>query len=319
MKKIISALLGIFVILTLFIGCMQNTGSNPRQPSAETSGNQDKITVYASFYSVYDFAKNIGKDRINLINMVPSGSEPHGWEPAPSDIVGLENADVFIYNGAGMEHWVESVLDTLSNKELIVVEASAGIELIEGHTHEEDGHEEEGHEALDPHVWLNPQYAKKEAENIKNALIKADAANADFYEENYAQYAARLDALDREIEDALSGLENKTIVVAHEAFGYLCHRYGLTQLGIEGLSSDSESDAARMAEIIEFVKANKVKVIFFEELVNPKVAETIAAETGSATDILNPLEGLSEDNAAAGEDYISVMQKNKEALVKALS
>lgn len=325
MKKTVSFIVGALLALSLFAGCAQgaSSGTVSQPDSSAAQSGEEKLVVYASFYPVYDFAKNIGKDRIELINMVPAGTEPHDWEPAPTDIVGLENAQVFIYNGAGMEHWVDSVLSGLSNQDLLVVEASKGIELMEGHTHEEDEHEgeeaAEEEEAMDPHVWLNPQYAKVEAENIKNALVQADPDNAEYYEANYTEYAAKLDALDQKMEEALNPLENKTIVVAHEAFGYLCARYGLTQVGIEGLSPDSEPDAARMAEIIEFVKTNDVKVIFFEELVSPKVAETIADETGSATDVLNPLEGLSEDDIAAGQDYITVMEKNLDALLNALA
>ena len=131
-------------------------------------------------------------------------------------------------------------------------------------------------------------------------------------------YAAKFDKLDQEYKDTLSNLQNKNIVVSHEAFGYLCDAYGLTQMGIEGLSPDSEPDPARMAEIIDFVKTNKVKVIFFEELVSPKVAETIAAETGAQTQVLNPLEGLSDEDIKGGADYFSVMEDNLSQLKAAL-
>ena len=180
---------------------------------------------------------------------------------------------------------------------------------------EEHGHD---HGQFDPHVWLSPVNAKKEMENIKNAYVKADPENKDYYEKNYQTYTAEFDKLDQEYKDTLSALPNKSIVVSHEAFGYLCDAYGLTQMGIEGLSPDSEPDPARMAEIIDFVKANHVKVIFFEELVSPKVAETIAAETGAQTQVLNPLEGLSDEELKNGADYFSVMEDNLKQLKAAL-
>ena len=155
-------------------------------------------------------------------------------------------------------------------------------------------------------------------ENIKNAYVKADPDNKDYYEENYRTYAAAFDKLDQEYKDTLSALPNKSIVVSHEAFGYLCDAYGLTQMGIEGLSPDSEPDPARMAEIIDFVKTNQVRVIFFEELVSPKVAETIAAETGAQTQVLNPLEGLSDEDLKNGADYFSVMEDNLAQMKAAL-
>ena len=155
-------------------------------------------------------------------------------------------------------------------------------------------------------------------ENIKNAFVEADPANKDYYEANYEKYAAEFDALDKQFTETLSQFENRDIIVAHEAFGYLCDAYGLNQVAIEGLNSDSEPDPARMKEIVEFAKEKDIKVIFFEELVSPKVAETIAKEIGAETMVLNPIEGLTEEQLEAGEDYLSVMAQNLEALKVAL-
>lgn len=295
--------------------------------SKDTDGQ--KLKVMASFYPMYDFAVKIGGDKAEVTNMVPAGTEPHDWEPAAADIKNLEEAALFAYSGGGMEHWVDDVLASLETKKLVSVEASAGVTLRSGHIHDEEEHkgaeehteeEEHGHDhgQFDPHVWLSPVNAKKEMENIKNAYVKADPENKDYYEKNYQTYTAEFDKLDQEYKDTLSALPNKSIVVSHEAFGYLCDAYGLTQMGIEGLSPDSEPDPARMAEIIDFVKANHVKVIFFEELVSPKVAETIAAETGAQTQVLNPLEGLSDEELKNGADYFSVMEDNLKQLKAAL-
>ncbi|BCJ98247.1 metal ABC transporter substrate-binding protein [Anaerocolumna chitinilytica] len=322
MKRIICLFTAIMLIAVLTAGCGNKNENNkePQVSSAETGGEAsgdaknsdtgDKLKVVTSFYAMYDFAEKIGGDKVSVINMVPAGIEPHDWEPAASDITNLEKAQVFIYNGAGMEHWVDTVLDSLSNKELVITEASSGITLQKGHS------EEEG--TYDPHVWLNPENAKSEMNNIKEAFIKADPNNEANYSENYETYAAKLDALDKKYKETLTALENKDIIVAHEAFGYLCNAYGLNQVGIEGLSPDSEPDPSKMEETIQFAKDNKVKVIFFEELVSPKVAETIAKEVGVKTDVLNPLEGLSEDDIKAGGDYFSVMETNLTSLAEAL-
>lgn len=280
----------------------------------------DKLNVMTSFYPVYDFTLKVGGDKVNVKNMVPAGTEPHEWEPGTRDIASLEESNVFIYSGAGMEHWTEDVLKSLSNKNLIVVEASSGITLKEGHE-EEEGHKEEDdhdHGEFDPHVWLDPKNAKKEMENIKDGLIKADPKNKDYYEANYKTYAEKFDQLDQSFQETLAPLPNKSIVVSHEAYGYLCSAYGLNQVGIEGLTPDSEPDPARMAEVIDYVRDNKVKTIFFEELVSPKVAEAIAKETGAKTEVLSPVEGLSDKELEAGEDYFSVMEKNLAALKEAL-
>lgn len=282
-----------------------------------------KLTVMASFYPMYDFAVKIGGDKVAVANMIPAGTEPHDWEPATKDIANLEKADVFVYSGAGMEHWAEDVLKTLKNQNLTVAEASSGITLMKGHEHEEGENqeaesEEHEHGEFDPHVWLSPANAKIEMENIKDAFVKADPENEAYYQANYETYAGKFDELDKKYKDTLSPLPNKSVVVAHEAFGYLCDAYGLTQMGIEGLSPDSEPDPARMAEVIDFVKENKVKTIFFEDLVSPKVAETIAKETGAKTEVLNPLEGLTDEQLKNGDDYFSVMEKNLTVLKEAL-
>lgn len=292
----------------------------------------EKLKVMASFYPMYDFAEKIGGDYVEVTNMVPAGTEPHDWEPAATDIKNLEEADVFIYNGAGMEHWVEDVLASLENKDLKAVEASKGLELLAGgeeaeatsedqtETDSEAATDDQAEEvSYDPHVWLSPKNAKQEMSNIKDALIEADPDHAEAYEQNYETYATKMDDLDAEYQEKLADTKSKDLIVAHEAFGYLCRDYGLNQVGIEGLSPDSEPDAKRMNEIIAFAKENNVKTIFFEELVSPKVAETIASEIGAKTAVLNPLEGLTDEEISAGEDYFSVMESNLEALTQALN
>lgn len=309
------------VSAAILSGCTRAAAPNPAA-KADAMESKKMLKVMASFYPMYDFAAKIGGDKAEVITLVPSGTEPHDWEPAAADIRNLEEADLFIYSGAGMEHWVDDVLASLDNKNLISVEASKGVALRDGHSHsheEEEGAgepEEEGQ--YDPHVWLSPLNAEKEMENIKNAYIKADPDNRDYYEANYELYASRFADLNQKFKDTLSSLPNKDIVVSHEAFGYLCDAYGLNQVGIEGLSPDSEPSPARMAEIIDFVRANHVRVIFFEELVSPKVAETIAKETGSSVQVLNPLEGLSDEELESGADYFSVMEKNLKQLEAAL-
>ena len=311
--------------VSLLTGCGSQAQSSSEPKKA--------LSVMASFYPMYDFTQKIGGDKVAVTNMVPAGMEPHDWEPAASDIVALEKANAFIYSGAGMEHWVEDVLHSLENKNLVTVEASEGIALREGHHHNHDGddadehaghgeaeHEEHGHErtGYDPHVWIAPMNAKWQMENIKNALVKADPANKDYYEANYTTWSAECDKLDQEYRDTLSDVSDRDIVVSHEAFGYLCDAYGLHQFGIQGIEPDAEPDPGRMAEIQDFVAEHGVKVIFSEELVSPKVAQAIADATGAKVSVLSPLEGLSDEQQEAGDDYFAVMRKNLEALKEAL-
>ena len=300
--------------LSLLTGC----GTQP----ADTAAGDGRLRVLTSFYPMYDFACKIGGDCIDVTNMVPSGTEPHDWEPSTNDFKNLEKADVFIYNGADMEPWADDLLVSRSDT-LRVVEASENVELRTTDGEHEHAHEHEDadhhHGDFDPHVWLDPENAKIEMEAIRDALCAADPENSTVFQSNYEKYAAELDALDAEFREKLAPLPNRTIVVAHEAFGYLCDAYGLTQVGIEGLSPDSEPDPGRMAEVIDFVREHSISTIFFEELVSPKVAEAIASETGAQAKMLSPLEGLSDEQAAAGADYFSVMHDNLAALMEALN
>lgn len=333
-KKILFLLAGI----VLFSGCSK--GAETKDAGKDTE-NKEGLRVYASVYPMYDFAKKIAGDKLDVEMVMPQGTEPHGWEPDTKAIKNLESADLFIYNGAGLESWTDKVIDSLSNKDLKVVEASEGVDLIKSshdhededhdhqgaeenhnHNHEdhEEDHEHEGHHhgPMDPHVWISPKNAKIEMENIKNALVELDKENADYYESNYQKYAKMLDELDAKYSEQLSALPNKTIVVSHEAYGYLCKDYNLTQIGIKGVNAETEPDAKKMAEIINYVKENKITTIFTEELIDPKVSKIIADETGCVVKVLSPIEGLSEEQIKNKADYFSIMEENLENLVGAL-
>lgn len=290
--------------IMLLCGCTQNeTGSGSFQ-------EEDKIAVVTTIYPMYDFVSNIAKDRAEIINLVPAGTEPHDFELSTRDMQLMEQADMFVYNGAGMEHFVDKTLEAVSNEKLVVVEAA---EQINAESAQADSDVEE-----DPHTWLSPVNAIAEAEAIKDAFIRLDEENADYYQENFEAYKEKLEALDAQYREELKNLSKDTIVVAHEAFGYLCAEYGLKQEAIEGLIPESEPDAARMKELIDFSREHEIKVIFFEELVSPKVAQAIADEVGAETAVLNPIEGLTAEQQEAGLDYISIMEQNLEALKRAL-
>ncbi|CAM3638193.1 MULTISPECIES: metal ABC transporter substrate-binding protein [Saccharibacillus] len=334
-----ASLLGLMLVLG---GCGSNAaapaGTAPANGSAENGGTSgqaaapaDKLKVEASFYPMYEFARQVGGDLADVELLVPAGTEPHDWEPTPKDIARISEADLLVYNGAGMESWVDQVLNATSGDAPAVVEASAGIDIMEGsedehdheHGHEHDAAAEEGHDhdhgGLDPHVWLSPRLAIEEVRGIEAAFAKADPGNADRFKSNADAYVAKLEALDKEFASGFADTKRKDFVTQHAAFGYLARDYGLTQVPIAGLSPDQEPSAQEMAEIVEFAKANDVKTIFFETLVSSKVAATIATEIGARTAVLNPLEGLTEEETAAGADYLSVMRTNLQQLQSALN
>jgi len=294
------------------LGCANSSGAGFPE-------DNQKLNVATSFYTMYDFASKIGGDKVNIVNIVPSGMEPHDFELKSGDITRLQKAKVFIYNGAGMENWVDKVVTSANNKDLILVEASKGIKLLEGSAVHEGEKKGENVLQYDPHVWLNPQNAILELSAIKDAFVKADPKDKDYFEQNFETYKVKINELDKEYKSVVSSFKKKEIVVAHAAFGYLCDAYGLKQVAIEGLNAESEPTAARMAEISKYAKEQKFKVIFFEELVSPKVAQTIAKEAGAQTEMLNPLEGISDDAKKQGKEYISIMRDNLESLKKALN
>ena len=233
--------LGLFGLgsVALLAGCTSQGSSDNAKTTSDTGSK--KLNIVASFYPMYDFAKKVAGDNADVTCLVPAGTEPHDWEPSTKDMKTIQDADILVYNGAGMEHWVEDVLDGLGKEsKLVAVEASQGIELRkldhedEDHDHESDTEKEHEHEHhhgdTDPHVWLSPVNAVAQMKNICDALSKADAAHKDVYEDNYKKAQANFETLDGEYHKQLDPLSNKTIVVSHEAFGYMCDAYGLKQM-----------------------------------------------------------------------------------------
>lgn len=311
-SKLSSILIGLSLITILILsGCSKQSNVNIVE---------GKVNVVTTFYPLYDFTKAIGGEHVNVINLVPAGVEPHEWSPKSKDLINMTKAEMFVYNGAGFEGWVGTFLDSKKkDSKQVVIEASQGIALLNATEKEEDHDHDHGKEAgVDPHVWVSPKSAKQMAESIKNGLVQADAAHKADYEANYSKLAQQLTALDAKFSESLSKVTKKEIVVSHQSFGYLARDYGLTQMPIMGLSPDAEPTAQVMKEINKFVKDHQVKTIFFEELVSDRLAKTLAKDAKIETDMLNPLEGLTEAQLSAGENYISVMEKNLQKLLKAL-
>lgn len=324
----LAALAGLFAVL-LVVGLAGCGARGTQVPASSAAADGGKVKVVASFYAMADFAEMVGGDHVEVTNLVPAGTEPHDWEPSATDMQTIQDADLLVYNGASMEHWVDDTLSSLGSQAPKAVKASDGIQLLAGDHHDHGDAATDAAETVadgatdkaevDQHVWLNPENAKAELANIRDALSEVDPAHKDDYAKNYETYAAKMDQLDKDFRDRLSDVPNKTIVVAHEAFGYLCDAYGLTQAPITGMDAEGEPDAQTMASIIDQVKSQNIKVIFSEDLVSPKVAQQIADATGATCEVLNPIEGLTDEQIGRGEDYFSVMESNLDELMKALS
>ena len=266
-----------------------------------------KPKIVTTIYPLYEFTKQIVGDKAEVVLLTPAGVEPHDWEPSPADMVTIQNAKLFIYNGAGMEHWVDRIAgSTLAGKK--VINASNFVSTIAAEFDEEGGPALSGE--IDPHIWLDPVNAQAIVTAIAAALVEIDADNSGYYGSNAASYNNELAALHQEYLNALNSRSRNEIVTSHAAFGYLAKRYGLTQIAIMGLSPEAEPTPDRMAQIIQYVRSNGIKYIFFETLVSPKLSEIIASEAGAQTLLLNPLEGLTDEEVAQGRNYISEMRMN---------
>jgi len=305
----------------LLAGCGAKTATTNVSNEAAGADNGKKLKVVTSFYPMYEFSRQVGGEHADVVALIPAGAEPHDWEPSAKDMAQIKEADIFVYNGI-VEGWAEHALESAANDKRVVVEASKGIDLMEG-LPEEEGEEHshdngDGHQ-LDPHIWLDPVLAGQAVMSIAAAFEKADPANKADYQKNAEAYVAKLKELDAAFTSGLKDIKHKEFVTQHAAFGYLAKRYGLTQIPIAGLSPEQEPSPDKMADIVKFAKEHQVKTIFFETLVDPKVADTVAKEIGAKTDVLNPIEGLTEEDEKNNLDYIGLMKNNLEALKKALN
>jgi zinc transport system substrate-binding protein len=302
-KNIITIIIAIFLLTTLvYLFAISKTPS-PATPSG-------KLKVTASFYPMYYFASQIAGDKAEVINITPAGAEPHDYEPTAQQIAHIQNTNMLILNGGTLETWGNKIKDELTSKNIKII--IAGEDII-NKTISEDG------KAIqDPHVWLDPLLAKQQVEKITQGFIQIDPANTSFYKANSISFKNKLDVLHEEYAAGLSSCARKDFVTSHAAFSYLSDRYKLKQVAIAGISPDAEPSIQKMAEIIDLIKGGGIKYIFFESLISPKLAETIAEETGARTLVLDPIEGISDQDVRAGKDYFTQMEMNLNNLEVAL-
>lgn len=261
---------------------------------------QPKLKAVASFYIPYEFTKNVGGDRVDVKNLVPAGAEPHDFEPSPADIRAIEEAHVFVYNGASLESWVERVLSVVRNRNtLVVVEATKGLPLRKA---------EEEELEFDPHVWTDPILAKEMVKHIRDGLITADRAGSSVYTENAQKYSAKLDALDAQIREGLKVCRLRDFIISHRFMDYFAARYNLTAHALSGLEP-SEPTPQRLAELIRLGKEKGIKYIFAERADALKALSVLARELGAQILTLNT-ESPTEEEQRAGKNYLVLMEEN---------
>lgn len=320
-KIVFGAIIG--VLMLGFAACTVATGSR-----IEEKDDTGKIKVMTSIYPIKEFTEIIGGDKVSVSSMVPDGAEPHDFEPKAKDMVELGKSKLFIYNGLGMEHWVDKVLETVDDDGITVVNTSKNAKIIEvssekeveldshdnnhgeeGHDHahtENDGH---NHGRIDPHIWLSFTEAKNQGKLIEEALIKVDPTNKDYYTANYTKFANELDAIGKEYGEKFKNIPNKSFVTGHAAFAYLCRDLGLTQMSVEDAFGEGEITPQHLKELAEYCKANNVKVIFMPDTASEKVSQTLANEVGAKVVKVSGLETKNGDKS-----YMETMKDNLETI-----
>ncbi|MFS0704504.1 metal ABC transporter substrate-binding protein [Cellulomonas sp. 179-A 9B4 NHS] len=277
----------------------------------------DRVAVLASFYPLQFVAAEVGGDRVEVSSMTPPSAEPHDLELSPAQVADLSSADVVVYQ-SGFQAAVDEAVEQTRPAHVVDATQAAGLSEGGAHADEHEGEEhadEHEHGSLDPHFWLDPTLMPDVADAVADALTEVDPDGADTYRSNADALGERFAALDEEYRTGLATCERDVIVTSHEAFGYLAERYGLEQVGISGVDPEAEPSPARLREVGDLVRESGVTTIFFETLVSPKVAETLAADLGVGTAVLDPLEGLTDD----AQDYFGVAEQNLEQLRVALS
>ncbi len=304
MKKLIAVILCAAVIFSC-VGCMRKDNTD-----------ENKLQVVTTIFPLYDFARQVGGDKIQLTLILPTGGEVHSYEPTPKDVITIKESDLFIAQGGDADPWTGAVINDADSKKLNVLYALEGITLMsEDHEHPSLS----SHVHTDPHVWTTPKNACTISENICKKLCDIDAENSDYYRENLAEYKEKLDSLDEKFA-LLTKNCDKTIVFADQfPLRYFAKEYNLKYLAaFPGCSSESEPTASAVAQIIDTVKKEKIPVVFYTETSNKQLANAVCEETGAKKLLFHSCHSVTDDELKSGVTYLDLMEKNYEALKKAI-
>lgn len=282
---------------------------------ASASGADDgTVDVLASFYPLQFVAEQVGGDRVTVRSLTPPGAEPHDVELSPAQVSRIDGADLVVYL-SGFQAAVDDAVAQTSPAHVVDAASDTTLRPAEHEDESEEEHAEHEHGDLDPHFWLDPSRMPSVVEDVAATLTEIDPDGADTFAANAAALSQRFEELDDAYSAGLQQCDVRTFVTSHEAFGYLADRYDLQQVGISGIDPEAEPSPARLAAVEKIVRDEDVSTIFFEALVSPKVAETLADDLGITTAVLDPVEGLADPDS----DYFSIATANLEALRMALS
>ncbi len=313
---------GVIVVaccIALFAGC--------KKGGEQQTGH---LQVVTTLFPLYDFARTIGGDKAQVTMLLPPGVEPHTFEPRPEDMIRISRANLFIYTNKYMEPWVDKIISGIDNKSLRVVNAGERVKYRPGgnddtheHAHGQISSMNNKHEhdakSMDPHIWLDFANAALMVDSILDGFVAADPANGGFYRQNAEILKKRLAALDDRYRKTLASCSTRMILHGgHYTFGYLAHRYGLEYHALSGISSDSEPSAERMASLVREIRSSGAKYLFAEELLSPRLTETLAQEAGVGVLMLHGAHNLSRDDMSRNVTFFDLMDRNLKQLQKGL-
>lgn len=318
LKKLLTVVTLLFTLAFVFTGCSKTT---------PTMTTPSKITVITTLFPQYDFVKQIAREKVDVTLLLPPGTESHTYDPTPKDVLQINSADLFLYTGKYMEPWAEKIIAGVNSQKVLVKDLSEGINLLQSHNetshHSHDHnhvHEHHQHE-YDPHFWLDPTLAAEMVDNIAEALCSKDSLNKDFYLKNAEEYKAKLCSLDSEIKDVVEKANRKDIVFAGRfAHLYFIKRYGLKYMAaFDTCSSEAEPSVKKVTEIIDFIKKNEIPVVYYEELSEPKIANSICEATGAKSLKFGTLHNVSKEQLEQGVTYLELMNENLQNLKQGLN
>ncbi|MCZ2260711.1 metal ABC transporter solute-binding protein, Zn/Mn family [Sporosarcina sp. G11-34] len=308
------------IIILLLSACSDKESKN--EPTAE-----DRLSIFTTVYPLQYFTERIGGDAVDVQTIYPPGADEHTFDPTQKDMISLADSDLFFYIGLGLEGFVENAEKTMKNEHVKMIATADAITedmLGAGHDHDHDhedheDEEENHHSTLDPHVWISPVLSDALAYSIKEALIEAAPDKKADFEKNFEELRDDLLDLDRKFIDMAENAPTKTFFVSHAAFGYIADTYGLEQIAIAGMNSQSEPSQKQLASLVEEAKKNDVKYILFEQNVTSKITGVVQKEVGAESLMLHNLGVLTTEDIKNEEDYFSLMEYNIRTLEKALS
>jgi len=302
--------LALLLILTISAVTLSTFFQNPENAS------NSKLKVLATFYPLAYMAGEIGGDRVSVKTMIPYNTEVHSWQPSMSDMVAVSDADVILLNGGGLDWWMEDILNSVNTSGKLVVDTSQGLELLQlGSGHEHEGSPAEGRCDHDPHIWLSPYMAVRQAERIFSSLVEKDPSGMKYYQERFEALKNRLEDLDERYQKELANKTKEVIIVAHEAYGYLAARYGFRQQGVIGISADQQPSIQAIRDLVDMMTRYNIRVIYLDPAYSASyvmaLKSEVEARTGWDVQVMKLYLAL---GPADGKDYLGQLEANLEAL-----